>query len=185
MPKNTSNSRGSDLVKRLYDGRKQAQECTIPGARDVGILDGLYPSGTADIPLENVLVNAQQILTKSGKVFCYGNNVVMEITTTGEKKLVTLTTGSEVGASAATRLANLFVCECDAGPNKTLQFFAPPKFIAALLHREPTLAALPAIKLYALRPVFDPDFVLRDPGGTPKWASWSMASTSNRRLPKP
>jgi hypothetical protein len=167
MAKTTNKTRGSDLAKRLWDGRKQAQNAPLPGARNISILHGLNTNCTFSVPLENVLVEAQKVLINSSRVYRYGNNAVMEVSTATEKALATLTTGNHVDPATATLLANLFVCECEENPGETIQFIPPTKFVAALLHREPTVAALPAIKLYALRPVFDENFVLRGPGWHP------------------
>ena len=48
-------------------------------ARDVGVLYGVYPGCATDVPLENVLVQAEGFLTKSVRVYRYGNNVVLEV----------------------------------------------------------------------------------------------------------
>ncbi len=155
------------------DSIKDACKCKkhpLPVPHAVGVLQGLSPSCTADVPLENVLVKAQQFLTESGKVYYYGNSVVMEVGAAGTRKLLTLTTGNKVEPHAAPQLANFFVCEYeqDFSPFVTIQFPPPSKFVTTLLHREPTLAALPLIRLYALRPVFDENFALRGPGWHPE-----------------
>jgi len=109
-------------------------------------------------------VQAEKFLVNSKRVYRYGNSVVMEVGEAEERKLVPLATDNQIATSAASCLANLFICEQDADHGETIQFPAPSKFVATLLHREPTIAALPVIKLYALRPVFDEDFQLRGPG---------------------
>ena len=161
-----SDSRGATLVARFYQGRKEVRNAPRAGARDVGVLHGLSTSCTTevDVPLENVLVQAEGFLVNSKRIFRYGNNVVMEVGSAEEGRLLPLATGHLIESSAASCLANLFICEFDVGRDKMIQFPPPAKFVATLLHREPTLAALPSIKIYALRPVFDTDFVLRGPG---------------------
>jgi hypothetical protein len=160
-------SRGAELAQRLSEGRSQAEKAPLPGARAVDGLVGLAPNCTANRPLENVLVQAQKFLVDSGRVYRYGNNVMMETDTTGEAKLVTLATGSKIETSAAPLLANLFVCRSTTPSSNTIEFTPPSRFVATLLHREPSLAALPLIRIYAPRPVFDQDFVLRGPGWHP------------------
>jgi hypothetical protein len=168
MPATTHSkqSRGKALADRLYQGCKQAQNALLPGARDVGVIVGLTPNCTAEVPLENVLVVGEKLLVQSERIYRYGNNVVMEIGGPGEQRLLALATGSKVESWAAAQLANIFVCEHKQSfpPFTTIQFVPPLKFVTTLIHREPTRAALPLIKLYALRPIFDDDFVLRGPG---------------------
>ncbi len=165
-PEKQNNSRGAALASRIYQGRRETQKARLAGARDVGVLCGLTPNCTAEVPLENVLVEAQRFLTESGRVYRYGNGVVIAVGPAAEGKLLTLTTGSKIETSAAAQLANVFICEYTYGfPSFiTIQFPPPSRFVGILLSREPTLAALPSIKIYALRPVFDEDFVLRGPG---------------------
>jgi hypothetical protein len=164
MAKTKNKTRGADLAKRLWDGRKQAQNAPVPGARDIKILRGLNPNCTSEGPFENVMAKAQDFLVDSGRVYRYGNSVVIEVSAASERRLATLMTGSDLDPAAASLLANLFLCECEVGHGDMIQFVPPAKFVAALLHREPTRTALPEIRLYAKRPVFDTDFLLRGPG---------------------
>jgi hypothetical protein len=165
MPNRQANSsRGNDLAARLRQGRRQTEGAPLDGARDIAVVSGLTPNCTAVLPLENVLVRAQESLTNSRRIYRYGNNVVMEQGTGEEGKLVMLATGTQVETVAAPQLANVFICEHSPKPDMVIQFPPPQKLVATLLRREPTLAALPLIKQYARRAVFDEHFCLRGPG---------------------
>ena len=133
-------------------------------AQDVVILSGLTPQCTAVAPWENVLAEAHDVLVRSGKIYRYGNSVVMEQGREAEAKLAPLATDTNVEASAGCRLANLFIFQHASRSDDPIQFPPPARFVTTLLIREPTIASLPRIKLYALRPVFDEDFQLRGPG---------------------
>jgi hypothetical protein len=109
-----------------------------------------------------VLVNAVDLLVRSGRVYVYGDTIVLQGPGPGGDRLVPLRTGSvaEVGAEAL--LANLFVCQQEYG-----QFPVPKWFADVLLRAEPLRARLPRIRHYATRPIFDDDVVRRDPGWHP------------------
>jgi hypothetical protein len=164
MPRRPNSSRGEALTRRLQAGRQEAQRAPLAGARDIVVLEGLSPACTAVPLFENILARAQEVLVESGRIYRYGNGIVMEVGSGTEAKLVPLTVGSNLEASAAPRLANFFICESRPEKGAPVQFPPPSRFVSTLLTREPTLASLPAIAIYALRPVFDENFQLRGPG---------------------
>ena len=111
MSRRRSTSRGEDLAARLRRGRDVAERAARPGARELPILEGVAPNTTFDRPQENVLAAARRILVDSGRVFTYGNAVVMDVGEGEQRRLVTVTTDGHAEPGAAPRLANLFVCE--------------------------------------------------------------------------
>jgi hypothetical protein len=114
--------------------------------------------------MENILAQAQQVLVKSQRVFRYGCSIVIATGMGGEGSLIPLTNGSHVEPSAASHLANLFLCKHPRRDGQPNQFLPPWRFVATLLTREPTIASLPLIRLYARRPVFDKDHRFHGPG---------------------
>src|SRR5262249_41754469 len=133
-------------------------------ARDLPVLRGIDRRGDFLQPQENVLVLAANILVQSGKVFTFGDGVVMQVgePDAPEAKLPPLRMGMSVEPGATGLVANLFLCQ--AGEKQ----FPPPRwFLEVLLHSAPVLAGLPAIRHYARRPVFDDGFVMRGPGWHP------------------
>lgn len=158
-------SRGSDLAGRLREGIQEATSAPLPGARQLPVLHEITPKGECASNLENALAQVTTILDKSNRVFTFGDAIVIEVDRhdgTGPR-LVPLRTGGRVEVGAEDWLANLFVCEF-----KGTQFPPPKPLIDVLLRAEPTMRALPRIKVYARRPVFDADFGLRGPGWHPE-----------------
>jgi hypothetical protein len=161
-------SRGCDLAQRLHDGHAIAGRAPLPGARDIPLLTGLTPRCIYLEPLENVRKRATEILVESRRVYMYGNDISYERIDGSNRCLVPLTQGGVVERNAAAILANLVVCEL-SGPDKDPVQFAPPRpFIELLLNSIPIRQALPKIRTYATRPVFDLDFNLRGPGWHPE-----------------
>jgi hypothetical protein len=67
------------------------------------------------VPVESVLAAGRQILVGSGRVFRYGNSIVMTKGDGQSGQLVSLWTGCAVEPGAESILANLFVCQLDGG----------------------------------------------------------------------
>jgi hypothetical protein len=155
---------GDELAQQLMQAIHAVEHAPLPGARNLPVLSGLDRRGDFVLPQENVLVKATQILAASGKVYRYGDSIVMEVENTEGTGviLVPLRVGGKVESSAKGFLANLFVCE-----HKDKQCPPPRWFVDVLLRAETVLEALPQIRLYARRPVFDADFNLQGPGWHP------------------
>jgi len=159
------NSRGSDLARRFYQGRTQAQRAARPGARQLPILNGVNPSCQFTRPMENVVAEAGDILIESQRVFRHGNSVMLEVEHDEGKSLTTLSTAFESEPAASSLLANLFICEQQLNDNSPpVQYPPPNRFTALLFTNEPLQSRIPKINMYALRPVFDEDYMFRGPG---------------------
>src|SRR5262249_19203802 len=133
----------------------------LPGARPLPVLWGLLPRAGFTQPQENILVQAIKLLSESGRVFTYGDSIVMvmrRIDGAGDR-LAPLRTGSVAEVGGEDLLASLITCQ-----HGESQFPLPRWFAEVLLRAEPLLARLPRIQHYATRPIFDSDFVLRGPG---------------------
>lgn len=162
MPEPDNNTLGAHFAHRFYGARRELERALGAGARDLPRLLGLHPNGTAIVPIENIYAEATQVLIKTGKVYLYGENVVMETGASDILSLQRLTMGCELASSAQALLANHITCQT-AGDAPT--YFPPPRnFVATLLVRGPTRDALPRITAFARRPVYDPSFVLCGPG---------------------
>jgi hypothetical protein len=164
MSRQRSSSRGHALAERLQLAIQEVRNAPVAGAREIAVLTGLSPNMVCGSPIENVLADAERILLGSGKVFTYGDAVVLELGQGEQAHLVSLAVGHQTEAAAASLLANLFVCEQPRDDEAPKQFPPPKPLVSLLLNREPTRAALPHIQHHATRPVFDRDFVLRQPG---------------------
>jgi putative DNA primase/helicase len=121
------------------------------------VLEGARPSCTFTLPQENVLVRARHILVESGRVYTYGNSIVMEVEGESGRQLATVTNAGRAEQCAASMLCNLMICEYRS-MDGTIQFPPPRSLVELLLNSDPTRAALPRIETYANRPVFDRDF---------------------------
>jgi hypothetical protein len=152
---------GRELVDALEAAVRRLAAALRPGARNLPVLTGLTPGTGFTAPLENVRARATEILAASGRVYRHGYRVVLDTDPPGE--LLPLREGAETASGVAGRVANLFVCRHD-----DLQFPPPHCFIDLVLKADPLPAALPEVRCYARRPVFDPDFVLCGRGWHPR-----------------
>lgn len=167
MTAKKNKSRGAVLAERFWKGRVKAGRAAVPGARTLPMIEGVTTKTTYTLPAENVLARTREILVKSGVIYRYGDSIVYETKSGSEGCLVPLTLGPKVEPSASSLLANVMLCQQVFEKRDDIQFPPPAAFVGHLLNSSPTLNALPVIRLYAARPVFDADFVLRDPGWHP------------------
>jgi hypothetical protein len=164
MPVANPPTRGRELAQRLHAAIDEVRRAPQTGARTLPIITGLTPQCVFTEPLENVLVTATGILVASQKVFAKNDEIVYESVDGVERKLVPLSRGQDVERSAAAILSNLMVCEHFEPGRDPVQFPPPRNFVSVLLNCDSTLPALPRIKIYSTRPVFDQDFNLLPPG---------------------
>jgi hypothetical protein len=152
---------GRELEDQLLQAIREAKVAPLPGARDLPVLFGLKARGGFTEPQENVLLKAVTILVASGRVYVYGDTVVLQVQRLDSNgiRLAPLRTGSVTEPGAADLLANILVCR-----HKEDQFPLPKWFADLLLRSEVLTMRLPQIRHYAARPVFDSDFILRGPG---------------------
>lgn len=168
MTRRHSNSRGADLAARLIGGIQEAEQAARPGARELTVLMGLTQTCQFHLPMENVLLEARDILISSQMVFIHGHDIVMEVVSGTDRNLVTLTSGYEIEKPASSLLANVFVCgQSSQAEESAIQFPPPAQFVSMLLNSRQIRDHLPRITTYAMRPVFDDDFQLRGPGWHP------------------
>jgi hypothetical protein len=167
MPTAKIPTRGQDLVRRLRDGRRRAEGSLKPGARDLPVLSGVSPNCLFARPMENVLVDAGQILVESQQVFSYGDGIYQEVCERRCRSLMPLARGGEIEHSASSQVSNLMVCSQAAREGGVLQFAPPQRLLALVFGRAPFRQQLPVIRTYATRPVFDRDYHLLAPGWHP------------------
>jgi len=168
MTSSCSHSRGVHLHARFQQGLREAERAARPGARNLLKLRGITPNCHYSQPLENVLIEARELLVNSQKVYIYHNDVVMEVESEDVRCLVSLTTGHRIEPIAPSLLANLVLCAYASPSNSQEVQFAPPhQFVATLLNSSQVRDHLPRIKTYARLPVFDDGFQLRGPGWHP------------------
>lgn len=155
------------LVSGLFAAVKTAETAPPPGSRDLPVIGGVTPGGLFVVPQESVLHQVGRVLVDSGRVFVYGNSLVVTTTAAGDDAVVIpIRTGVQVEVWAPGVLANLMVCR-HVGRFDVFEFPPPPKALGVLLNADPLLAALPVVELYARRPLFGPDFQLLGPGYHP------------------
>ncbi len=167
MPKPEPTLRGQALAARLRDACACAAHAPRAGARDLPVLAGITPKSVFIEPLENVSARATEILVASGRVYAFGQSVVIELLDGDRRRLLALSQGGHVERFAAAVIANLFVCESAAPDRDPVQFAPQPMFVQVLLNSEAFRAALPPIRRYVTRPLFDDDFNLLPPGYHP------------------
>jgi hypothetical protein len=156
---------GEEQEEQLRQAIRDADRAPLPGARHLPVLTGLKPRGGFVASQENVLVRAAQLLQESGRVYVYGETIRLETPSLGGNGLwlAPLRSGLVVETGAEDLLANVFTCQ-----HGDDQFAVPKWFADVLLRAEPLPTILPRVVLYATRPVFDQEFVLRGPGWYPE-----------------
>ncbi len=178
MAKRKPNPHAQEQAASLAAAIDRVATAPAAGSRDLFVVTGLIPGGGFSTTQENVLVAVSSHLATTARGFRLGNTVVFEgRSADGTRKLIPLAEGAAVLSGAEDQLANLLVCSAGEG-----QFPVPKWFADLLLRSEHFADALPRIQTYARRPVFDADFVLRGPAGTPGAAS---SSTAPRSTPRP
>lgn len=165
MPPADHQSPGEYLASQLIQAVHDTESAPLPDARDLPALDGLTARGVFTLPQENVLVTAAELIAESGRVYVYGDSVVMDSPRLdgGGARLTPLLSGSVVEVGAEDLLANLIICR-----HQGREFPFPRWFGELLLRSEQLPDHLPRIRHYATRPVFDDQFVLRGPGWHPQ-----------------
>ena len=118
---------GAIFAKRFTAARQQLGRAPVEGARDLPKISGLNPNGTASVPVENIYAKATKILSDSGKVYRYGDSLMLETGTDQSPSLEHLTTGCESLPTAHALLANHLTCESVDG-NKLVYFAATAEF---------------------------------------------------------
>lgn len=156
---------GQEFADQLNDSLQKAIHAPLAGARDLPKLTGLKLHGGFLEPQENVLLRATNILVGSGRVFRYGNTIVIEHPRFDGcgMTLASIREGTVVVTGAEDLLANIVVCEIGLD-----QFAIPKWFVDLLLRSEPLIKRLPHIRHYSTKPVFDDEFILRGPGWHPE-----------------
>jgi hypothetical protein len=160
-------SPAEQLAGNLFAGVRAAESAPPPGARDLPVIRGVNPGGLFLGSQEAVTHGVARVMVESGRVFTYGNGLVVASADTGPDAVIrTIQTGTQTESCAGGVLANLLVCEYE-GRDQTFQFSLPPKALHVILNAEPLANALPRIDLYSRRPLFGPDFTLLGPGYHP------------------
>jgi hypothetical protein len=110
---------------------------------------------------------ARQIVVDSGRVFSWQNTLVFEFGEAGSECLLLLAANAKADQVAPAILANLFSVGVQ-GEEQTSFSLPPSSLVSALLADSRVWEQVPAIKVYARRPVFDSQFNLCGPGWHPR-----------------
>ncbi len=160
-------SRGRDLAQRLRDACQEVAQAPLPGTAALPVVTGLTPACVFAEPLENVRARVTQLLADSLKVFVMNEAIAFESIVGEARRMSSLARSGTVEPSAAAIMANLFICEHSEPGRDPVQFAPPRQFVALLLNSTSVREALPSIKVYATRPVFDDEFNLLGTGWHP------------------
>lgn len=166
MTRRNPQSRGEDLERRLQQGRLEAEGALAPGARNLPALAGVTQSCRFTQPQENVLLSLGRILVNSARVYRYGSDTVLEVSSGDSDGIAPLTSNGVLTSAAVSRLANVVICE-EQPPNADMppvQFPLPAQVVSLALNSEALLEQLPTIKQYSRTPVFDENLQFRGPG---------------------
>jgi hypothetical protein len=115
---------------------------------------------------DGFLDRAAEVLLESGRVYRFGNSIVVEVGGPHGPRLTSLTVHHRPEPHAAAVLANFFAVGVD-GDRGATQSLVPGRLAAAVLADEDLWGRLPEIRHYSRRPCFDPDFQLCQPGWNP------------------
>jgi len=171
MIRNDKDSLGARLVERSKRATRIKGRSLQCGARNLPKIRGVNQQARFSRPQENVLLDVGGILADSGRVFRYGNSIVMEQGRGADGQLRPIAIDGVLEKTATGRLANVFLCEeinIAKEDSPPIEFPPPPKLLELALTSEIALPQLPEIELYSKRPCFDGDFNYRD-GGVDGW----------------
>jgi len=165
MTLNRPTTRGAELEQRYRRGIQMAGRAIQPGARELAVLTGVTQQCSFLEPQENVLARLGTILVSSGRIYRYGNDIVMELIDGDKRSIVNLSTSRTMESNAVAHLSNIVTCEITNPKNERTSQFPPPReLVRIILSHEPTLQRLPVITTYAHRPLFDENYHLCGPG---------------------
>ena len=157
------NTLGHQHANALEAAMEAVASAPLPGARDLYKIVGLKPGCGFRTTQENTLIEVSDFLSGTKRVFAMTGSLYFEARWKNENhELLPLTEGGTVVPGAEYQLANLMVCTTENG-----ELPVPKWFTDLLLRSEPLHDKLPEIKTYARRPVFDQEFVFRNPGWHP------------------
>src|SRR4051794_3382860 len=105
MRARTVPSRGQQLADRLHAACSREGASLVQGARELPTLTRVAPNSVADGPLENTLTRARKILIDSGRVYMYGDSIVLEQGRGVDAKLIPLTAGARLEPIAPSLMA--------------------------------------------------------------------------------
>lgn len=162
-------SHPSDLATqqedRLNNAIRTLRGLPAVGAREVPILHGLNARGECSEPIDNVVLDAAEILLATGQIFRYGNAVVLHVPGDSPDqpgKLVTLANAGIPTPIAIGLLSNFLQVQ-----DNERYFPVPKSFLKTLFLSDLFLSRIPHIDLFETRSTFDRDVVLRGPGWHP------------------
>jgi hypothetical protein len=116
--------------------------------------------------MDDFVAEVTRILTESGAIYRFGDSVVMEAVVAEQRRLLTLATALKAEPNAAHWLSNLLVAGI-ATDDSTQIAVLPGSLTGAVLASPDLWDALSYIRYYAVRPTFNEDFHLCDPGWNP------------------
>lgn len=163
-------SPGQVLSEMLADSLAAYRMGPVVGDRERQVIWGVTPSTSFvdGMTLDGVIARSVEVLTGCGRVFRYGNTIVLATDQPGDRRLTPLATQARAEANAASILANLFGVAHQAKQG-SVHSMAATKLVGAVLADEFLHRHLEEIRYYARRPTFDADFNLCKPG-------WNAAS---------
>ncbi len=166
MAKRKNNqSPGAMLAARLQHAVRSLRSAPLPGARRLPVVRGVNQNLSFTAPPDNVFSEITSILAQSQQVLRYGSDVVLASGEGDRGRLRVLCEGDHVLPIAPYLMSNFFLCESEPTGDKTPSRFLPNLgLVSHLFNREATLAALPEIKAYSRRPIYDSNFQLLDSG---------------------
>lgn len=162
MPRSNADPIAVDQAAALKKAICDFQDLPRAGVAALAIVRDLSKDCTTSDNLENKLAEVTDILVQSKRIYGFGNAIMFEEGQDEGKKLTPLLIAGSVEAKAPAKLGNILKCEMQ-GKEGRIQFPPTLPIVTNVLHSEYTQQALPVVKTYANRPVYDSSYKLRRP----------------------
>ena len=164
----TQEKPGQRLVGLLRDSLRAFRIGPVGGGRSRPMVYNVTDKGTCvgDMTIDGFLDRASEILLETGRIYRFGNSIVLDTGGPDDPHLTTLAVQGRPEPHATSVLANFFAIGVEHEQSVT-QSLVPAKLIGAILANEDLWCRLPEIKHYSRRPCCDGDFQPCQPGWNP------------------
>lgn len=155
---------GSQQVEKLRRGLRLLEESRHDCGLRPKLIRGVTAQGVCNRPISSVIGEVGHALAQSGKVFRFGDDVVLEVTDHEVRRLVTLMRDGKMEPQADTRLVPILVCASGHDDESMKQYQLPGRVLQVALQTSAVLNMLATILQYSRCPTYSRSFRFMGPG---------------------
>ncbi len=154
-------------LKRFMDASRVVRDRQYGVGLEPHYLTGILASGQYVRDRDGAIGEVVSVLADSGRVYRYGDDVVVDETSNGDFCLRTICIGDRVAPGASICVSRWVMCRIGGGETKR-QYEVPTSVLAAALTIPEYRNQLPEICHYSKRPIFAADFSFLSGGYHPE-----------------